>query len=87
MNGIEVDPRAEPLELLITPGATGAVVAIARTYLADASALVFEPYYPYHRRIPDELGGRTEVLQLRGNISTVSAILKARGIRHFSIEP
>lgn len=65
-NGIEVDPQAEPLELLITPGATGALVAIARTYLADASALVFEPYYPYHRRIPDELGGRTEVLQLRG---------------------
>lgn len=65
-NGIEVDPQAQPLELLITPGATGALVAIARTYLAGASALVFEPYYPYHRRIPDELGGRTEVLQLRG---------------------
>ena len=41
-------------------------MAIARAYLAGASALVFEPYYPYHRRIPDELGGRTEVLQLRG---------------------
>ena len=65
-NGIEVDPQAQPLELLITPGATGALVAIAHTYLAGASALVFEPYYPYHRRIPDELGGRTEVLQLRG---------------------
>jgi aminotransferase len=65
-NGIEVNPQAQPLELLITPGATGALVAIARTYLAGASALVFEPYYPYHRRIPDELGGRTEVLQLRG---------------------
>ena len=66
-NGIEVDPHVEPLELLITPGATGALVAIARTYLAGASALVFEPYYPYHRRIPDELGGRTDVLQLRGD--------------------
>ena len=65
-NGIEVDPEAQPLEILITPGATGALVAIARTYLAGAAALVFEPYYPYHRRIPDELGGRTEALQLRG---------------------
>lgn len=65
-NGIKVDPEATPLELLITPGATGALVAIARKYLAGGSALVFEPYYPYHRRIPDELDGRTEVLQLRG---------------------
>jgi len=65
-NGIEVDPQAQPLELLITPGATGALVTIARAYLGGASALVFEPYYPYHRRIPDELGGRTEVLQLHG---------------------
>ena len=61
-NGIEVDPQATPLELLITPGATGGLVAIAHTYLKGASALVFEPYYPYHRRILDELGGRTEVL-------------------------
>ena len=65
-NGIEVDPQAQPLELLITPGATGALVTIARAYLGGASALVFEPYYPYHRRIPDELGGRTEVVQLHG---------------------
>ena len=65
-NHVEVDPQAQPLEVLITPGATGALVAIARTYLAEASALVFEPYYPYHRRIPDELGGRTEVVPLHG---------------------
>jgi aminotransferase len=65
-NGIDVDPQAQPLELLITAGATGALVAIARTYLAGSSAVVFEPYYPYHRRIPDELGGRTEVVQLHG---------------------
>jgi aminotransferase len=65
-NCVEVDPTAHPLELLITPGATGALVAFARTYLAGAAALVFEPYYPYHRRIPAELGGRTEVLQLHG---------------------
>jgi aminotransferase len=65
-NGVDVDPQAQPLELLITAGATGALVAIARTYLAQGSALVFEPYYPYHRRIPDELGGRTEVVPLHG---------------------
>ena len=65
-NDVALDPQAQPLEILITPGATGALVAIARTYLAAASALVFEPYYPYHRRIPDELGGRTEVVPLHG---------------------
>jgi aminotransferase len=67
LNGIEVDPEAAPLELLITPGATGALVAVAQAYLKGATALVFEPYYPYHRRILEELGGRTEVLELRGD--------------------
>jgi len=65
-NGIEVDPKAMPPELLITPGATGGLVAIAHTYLKGTCTLVFEPYYPYHRRIIDELGGRTEVFPLRG---------------------
>lgn len=65
-NNIEIDPKASPLELLITPGATGSLIAIAHTHLQDASALVFEPYYPYHRRILDELGGRTNVLPLHG---------------------
>ncbi|MDQ1592450.1 MAG: aminotransferase [Pyrinomonadaceae bacterium] len=65
-NGIEVDPDAAPLELLITPGATGGLVAIADAYLKDASALIFEPYYPYHRRIIEELGGRAEVFALSG---------------------
>ena len=51
---------------MITPGATGGLVAVAHTYLKGYSALVFEPYYPYHRRILDELGGRTEVLPLHG---------------------
>ncbi len=63
-NGIEVDPKATPLELLITPGATGGLIAFAHTYLKGASALVFEPYYPYHRRIIEELGGATEVFPL-----------------------
>src|SRR2546423_2792726 len=44
LNGIKIDSEAKPLELLITPGATGALVAIARTFLVGASALVFEPY-------------------------------------------
>jgi aminotransferase len=65
-NNIHVDPKATPLELLITPGATGSLIAIAHTYLQDSSALVFEPYYPYHRRILDELGGRADVVPLHG---------------------
>jgi aminotransferase len=65
-NGIEVDPEASPLELIITPGATGSLVALADAYLKNASALIFEPYYPYHRRIIEELGGRAEVLPLSG---------------------
>ena len=65
-NHVKVDPDALPLELLITPGATGGLIAIAHTHLKNASALVFEPYYPYHRRIIEELGGRTEVLTLQG---------------------
>lgn len=66
LNGIRVDADAKPFELLITPGATGALVAIARAHLQNASALVFEPYYPYHRRIVEELGGRIETLALEG---------------------
>lgn len=65
-NGIRIDPESDPLQLLITPGATGALVAIAQSYLRSASALVFEPYYPYHRHIINELGGSTEVLALHG---------------------
>lgn len=65
-NNIQVDPKATPLELLITPGATAALIAIAHTHLKGFSALVFEPYYPYHRRILDELGSRTIVLPLHG---------------------
>jgi aminotransferase len=65
LNGIRIDAAAKPLELLITPGGTGALVSIARTYLQGASALVFEPYYPYHKRIVEELGGAVEVLSLR----------------------
>ncbi|HEX6731547.1 MAG TPA: aminotransferase class I/II-fold pyridoxal phosphate-dependent enzyme [Pyrinomonadaceae bacterium] len=66
-NNLEVDPKATTLQLLITPGATGALIAIAHTHLQGSSALVFEPYYPYHRKILDELGGRTNVLPLHGD--------------------
>ncbi len=65
-NDIKVDPKATPLELLITPGATAALIAVAHTHLKNSSALVFEPYYPYHRRILDELGGHSNVLPLHG---------------------
>ena len=65
-NNIQVDPNAKPMELLITPGATAALITIAHTHLVDHSALIFEPYYPYHRRILDELGGHVNVLPLHG---------------------
>lgn len=65
-NGIRVDPDATPMQLLITPGGTGGVVAVAHTYLRGAAALVFEPYYPYHRRVIGDMGGQTDVFPLRG---------------------
>ena len=78
-NGIVIDPEGDPLQLLITPGATGALIAIAQTYLRSASALVFEPYYPYHRHILNELGGNTEVLRLHGkNLELDPDELRAR---------
>ena len=78
-NNIEVDPKATPLQLLITPGATGSLIAIAHTHLQNAAALVFEPYYPYHRKILDELGGRTDVFPLRGeNLELDKDELRAR---------
>lgn len=65
-NGIEIDPEGVPLQLLITQGATGALITIAQTYLRNASAIIFEPYYPYHRHILNELGGTAEVQPLHG---------------------
>lgn len=63
-NGIKVDVDARPFELLITNGGTGALIGIAQSYLRTKSALVFEPYYPYHRRILEEFGGKTETFEL-----------------------
>jgi aminotransferase len=79
LNRIKIDAVAKPPELLITPGATGGLTAVAHTYLQNASAIVFEPYYPYHRRILEELGGRTEVLRLHGrNLELDGDELRAR---------
>jgi aminotransferase len=63
-NGIDVDPDARPFEVVVTNGGTGALIGIAQSYLRGKSALVFEPYYPYHRRILEEFGGKTEAFEL-----------------------
>lgn len=68
-NGIEIDVDAKPLELMITTGGTGALIGIAQSYLRGKSALVFEPYYPYHRRILEEFGAKTETFELDGNLT------------------
>ncbi len=87
-NGIEIDPNAMPYELLVTTGATGGLMAIAQTYLKGNSALVFEPYYPYHRRILDELGGYTEVLSLHGeNFELDGDELRARCRKMKNLNP
>jgi aminotransferase len=63
-NNIEVDPEARPFEVMVTNGGTGALVGIALSYLQGKSALVFEPYYPYHKFIIEKLGGKTEPFEL-----------------------
>lgn len=68
-NGVEVDVDARPFELMITNGGTGALVGIAQSFLKGKSALVFEPYYPYHRKIIEEFGGKTETFELDENLS------------------
>lgn len=68
-NGIEIDVDANPPELLITTGGTGALVGIVQSYLQNKSALVFEPYYPYHRKIIEQFGGKTEVFELDEKLS------------------
>lgn len=67
LNQITVDPDKRPLELMITPGATGGLVIFAHTFLRGAAALVFEPYYPYHKRTVETAGGRVDVFKLRGD--------------------
>lgn len=68
-NGIEVNPDARPFELMITNGGTGALIGIAQGYLRGRSALVFEPYYPYHRRILEEFGSKSEPFELDADLT------------------
>jgi aminotransferase len=74
-NGIEIDVDAKPFELLITTGGTGALIGIAQSYLRDKSALLFEPYYPYHRKIIEEFGGKTEVFAMDENLEIDKELL------------
>jgi aminotransferase len=63
-NGITVDVDKQPLEVMVTNGGTGALIGIVQSYLRGKSALVFEPYYPYHRKILEEFGAKTETFNL-----------------------
>lgn len=67
-NGITVDADARPFEVMITTGGTGALIGIAQGYLRNKAALVFEPYYPYHRRILEEFGAKTETFELNQDL-------------------
>lgn len=77
-NNIDVDPDARPFEVMVTNGGTGALIGIAQAYLDGKSALVFEPYYPYHRRILEEFGGRTETFELNEALGFEKAALFSR---------
>jgi aspartate/methionine/tyrosine aminotransferase len=55
------------------------LIGIAQAYLRGKSALVFEPYYPYHRRILEEFGGKTETFELDENLQFEKDALLARG--------
>jgi aminotransferase len=77
-NNIEVDPDARPFEVMVTNGGTGALIGIAQSYLRGKSALVFEPYYPYHRRILEEFGGKTETFDLDEKLGFEKDALLAR---------
>jgi aminotransferase len=63
---------------MVTNGGTGALIGIAQGYLRGKSALVFEPYYPYHKRILEEFGSKTETIELDGNLSFEKGALMAR---------
>lgn len=77
-NGITVDVDARPFELMITNGGTGALVGIAQSYLKGKATLVFEPYYPYHQRILEEFGGKTETFELDENLTFEKDALLSR---------
>ncbi|MEJ7622767.1 MAG: pyridoxal phosphate-dependent aminotransferase [Pyrinomonadaceae bacterium] len=77
-NSISIDPDALPFEVMITSGGTGALIGVAQSYLRDKSALVFEPYYPYHRRILEEFGSKVESFELDDSLSFSRDDLSAR---------
>lgn len=77
-NGIEVDVDAVPYQLMISNGGTGALIGIAQAYLRGRSVLVFEPYYPYHKRILDEFGSKTEAFELDADLTFDKAAVLAR---------
>lgn len=77
-NGIDIDLDAKPLELMITVGGTGALIGVAQSYLRGKSALVFEPYYPYHRRILEEFGAQTETFELDAQLTFEKDALRER---------
>src|SRR6187399_1396952 len=77
-NGVEINVDARPFEVMITNGGTGALIGIAQSYLRGKSALVFEPYYPYHRRILEEFGSKTETIELDENLTFEKDALMAR---------
>ena len=77
-NNIHVDPDARPFELMVTNGGTGALIGVVQSYLRGRSALVFEPYYPYHRRILEDFGAKTEAFELDGRLQFEKDDLLAR---------
>lgn len=78
-NNITIDADARPFEVMITNGGTGALIGIAQSFLRGNSALVFEPYYPYHRRILEDFGAKTETFELNpANLSFEKGALFAR---------
>lgn len=76
-NNITVNVDARPFEVIITNGGTGALIGVAQGYLRGKSALVFEPYYPYHKRILEEFGSKTEAFELDENLSFEKDALRA----------
>lgn len=77
-NGIQVDVEAKQVEVIVSPGGTGALIGIAQAHLKGHSVLVFEPYYPYHRKIIEEFGGKTEAFQLQADLSFDKDALRAK---------
>ena len=77
-NGIDVDADARPYEVMVTNGGTGALIGIAQSFLRGNSALVFEPYYPYHRRILEDFGSKTETFELDAALTFEKDALFAR---------